>query len=59
MIYLDAIRKLVDIRAHALKDAFEEAVVLDLLDRTWGKLSDDEKKAARSALRQAYGNRWE
>ena len=33
-------------------------LVLDLLDRTWEKLSDDEKKAAKSALRQAYGNRW-
>jgi hypothetical protein len=60
MIYLAAISKLAQIRQSAYsKNAADEALVLDLLDRTWGKLSDDEKKAAKSALRQAYGNRWE
>jgi hypothetical protein len=60
MIYLDAIRKLVEIRqpAHS-KNAADEALVLELLDRTWEQLSYNEKKAAKSALRQAYGNRWE
>jgi predicted RNA-binding Zn-ribbon protein involved in translation (DUF1610 family) len=48
MIYLDAIRKLVEIRqpTHS-KNAADEALVLELLDRTWEQLSYNEKKVAR------------
>jgi hypothetical protein len=60
-IYLSAIKKLARLRACTIinRKHCKEALVLELLDRTWAQLSDDEKKAARSALRQAYGNRWE
>jgi hypothetical protein len=56
-IYVALVAKLA--AAREVGDAAWEAIVADALDRTWGKLSGDQKVAARGRLRGIHGDRWE
>lgn len=59
--YCAAIGRLVEVRARgpSAKNVVWEVLILDVLDRLWSKMSDEEKHDVMERIRAAYGNRWE